>query len=54
MSDYGIRSDPEELARRALQDGGTLLGVQGVPASVRAVFVYMVGERVAQQLRVAV
>ncbi len=49
-----FESDPEETARRALQDGRTLASVTAVPASLRAAFAYTVGERAAQRLHVAV
>jgi hypothetical protein len=49
-----FESDAEELARRALQDGRPLAGIKGVPASLRAVFAYTLGERAAQRLHIAV
>jgi hypothetical protein len=46
MPDF--EGDAEETARRAFEDGGTLAGVRGMPASVRAAFGYAVCLRVAR------
>ena len=49
-----FEGEPEEAARRALEEGRGLQGVKGVPASLRAAFAYALAAARAQARRVTV